>query len=189
MRLYAALDLHSNNNYLVVIDERDQVVFRRKQANELGPLLMVLEPFRPQLFGIVVESTYNWYWLVDGLMESGWKVHLANTAGAEQYAGIKHSNDWTDAHWLAHLLRLGILPEGTIYPKAERAVRDLLRERMRLVAERSRQILSIEGTFARQRGLQLSRRQIGQLDSLELEKCLSDAPLVRQAVAENRACL
>ena len=108
MTLYAALDLHSNNNYLVVIDERDQLVFRRKQANELGPLLKVLEPFRPQLTGIVVESTYNWYWLVDGLMEAGWKVHLAHPAGNEQYSGIKYTNDWSDAQWLAHLLRLGL---------------------------------------------------------------------------------
>jgi transposase len=182
MRLYAALDLHADNNYLVVINEQDQVVYRRKQANELGPLLKVLEPFRPQLAGIVVESTYNWYWLVDGLMEAGWKVHLANTAGTEQYTGLKHSNDWTDAHWLAHLLRLGILPEGYIYPRAERAVRDLLRERFRLVQERSRQIISIEGIFARQRGVALSRRRIGELDSRKLEKSLGEDPLVQQAV-------
>ena len=172
--MYAPLDLHANNNYLVVIDEQDQVVYRRKQANELGPLLKVLETFRPQLAGIVVESTYNWYWLVDGLMEAGWRVHLANTAGSEQYAGIKHSNDWSDAQWLAHLLRLGILPEGYIYPRAERAVRDLLRERWRLVQERSWQVLSIEGIFARQRGVGLSRRQIGELDSLKLEQSLGE---------------
>ena len=182
MTLYAALDLHANNNYLVVIDEQDQVVYRRKQANELGPLLRVLEPFRQQLVGLVVESTYNWYWLVDGLMEAGWKVHLANTAGTEQYAGLKHSNDWTDAHWLAHLLRLGILPEGYIYPKAQRAVRDLLRERFRLVQERSRQIIGIEGIFARQRGVALSGRRIGELDGPELEKRFSEEPLVRQVV-------
>jgi hypothetical protein len=121
MTLYAAIDLHSNNNYLVVIDERDQVVFRRKQANVLSVVLQALEPFRGQLIGIVVESTYNpsgrtfgWYWLVDGLMEAGWRVHLANTAAIQQYEGIKLKNDWTDAQWLAHLLRLGILPEGYI---------------------------------------------------------------------------
>ena len=27
--------------------------------------------------GVVVESTYNWYWLVDGLMADGYAVHLA----------------------------------------------------------------------------------------------------------------
>jgi transposase len=72
-----------------------------------------------------VESTYNWYWLVDGLMEADYRVHLANPAAIQQYSGLKYTNDQSDARWLAHLLRLGVLPEGYIYPKAERAVRDL----------------------------------------------------------------
>ena len=62
----------------------------------------------------MVESTYNWYWLVDGLMEAGYRVHLANTAAIVQYEGL---NDDSDARWLAKLLRLGLLPEGYIYPK------------------------------------------------------------------------
>ena len=33
-----------------------------------------------------MESTYNWYWLVDGLMESGYQVHLASTAAIVQDA-------------------------------------------------------------------------------------------------------
>ena len=77
-----------------------------------------------------MESTYNWYWLVDALMAAGYQVHLANTAAIVQYSGLKYSDDDTDAAWLAKLLRLGLLPEGYIYPKAERAVRDLLRRRL-----------------------------------------------------------
>jgi len=76
--------------------------------------------------GIVVESTYNWYWLVDGLMEEGYKVHLANPSAIKQYEGLKHSDDVREAFFLAQLLKLGILPEGYIYPKEERPVRDLL---------------------------------------------------------------
>ena len=75
---------------------------------------------------IVVESTYNWYWLVDGLIENDYTVHLANTLAIQQYNGIKHTNDETDARFLAHLLRLNILPTGYIYPKAQRYVRDML---------------------------------------------------------------
>jgi transposase len=74
--------------------------------------------------GVVVESTFNWYWLVDGLMEAGYPVHLANTAAIQQYSGLKYTDDRSDARWLAHLLRLKLLPEGYIYPKAERAVRE-----------------------------------------------------------------
>ena len=71
----------------------------------------------------VVESTYNWYWLVDGLMDQGHRVNLANTAAIQQYEGLKYTDDHSDARWLAHILRLGVLPQGYIYPKrSERSV-------------------------------------------------------------------
>jgi transposase len=79
--------------------------------------------------GVVVESTSNWYWLVDGLMDAGYRGHLANPAAMQQYSALKYTDDHSDARWLAHLLRLGVLPDGYIYPKAARAVRDLLRKR------------------------------------------------------------
>jgi transposase len=50
-----------------------------------------------------VESTYNWYWLVDGLMEAGYKVHLANPSAIQQYSGLKHADDKQDAFWLAQI--------------------------------------------------------------------------------------
>ena len=62
-------------------------------------------------------------------MEAGYAVHLANTAVIKQYEGIKHTDDYSDVRWLGQMLRLGLLPEGHIYPKKERAVRDLLRKR------------------------------------------------------------
>jgi transposase len=136
MPLYGAIDLHSNNIYLVVSDEKDQVVLRRRELNLLEHVLGDLEPFRGGLVGVAVESTYNWYWLVDGLMEAGYRVHLVNTAAVRQYEGIKYTNDWSDARWLAHLLRLGLLPEGYIYPAAQRPVRDLLRKRSQLRSAR-----------------------------------------------------
>ena len=86
---------------------------------------------------MVVESTFNWYWLVDGLQDAGYKVHLANPNAMQQYNGLKFVNDRSDARWLAHVLRLGILPEGYIYPREQRALRDLLRKRNRLVQQGS----------------------------------------------------
>ena len=65
---------------------------------------------------MVVESTYNWYWLVDALQAAGYRVHLANTAAIKRYDGLKHSGDEDDAAYLAHLLRLGILPSGYYLP-------------------------------------------------------------------------
>src|SRR3989338_870556 len=120
MKLYGAIDLHSTNNVTVVIDEQDRVVYQKRLPNDLALILKELSVYQCELEGIVVESTYNWYWLVDGLMEQGYKLHLANTAAIQQYEGLKYTDDNSDARWLAHLLRLGLLPEGYIYPRAKR---------------------------------------------------------------------
>ncbi len=133
MKLYAGIDLHSNNNYLAVIDDQDKRLYQKRLPNKPDVILAELDPFHERISGIVVESTFNWYWLVDTLMDNGYKTHLANPAAIQKYKGLKYSNDSHDAFWLAHLLRLGILPEGYIYPKEDRPIRDLLRKRGHLV--------------------------------------------------------
>jgi len=107
----------------------DQVVYQKRLPNDLPLIAQQLSTYQASLEGIVVQSTYNWYWLVDGLMERGHRVHLANTAAIQQYNGLKYTDDHSDARWLAHILRLGVLPQGYIYPKQERVVRDLSRKR------------------------------------------------------------
>jgi transposase len=116
MKLHGAIDLHLNNNVTVLIDEQDQVVYQKRLPNDLPLIAQQLSGYRDRLQGIVVESTFNWYWLVDGLMDQGHRVHLANTAAIQQYHGLKYTDDHSDARWLAHILRLGVLPEGYIYP-------------------------------------------------------------------------
>jgi transposase len=125
---------------------------------------MVLEPFQPDLQGVVVESTYNWYWLVDGLQEHGHKVYLANPSAIKQYDGIKHTDDKWDSFWLAHMKHLNILPEGYIYPKEQRPVRDLLRRRLLFVRHRTSNILSLQSTITRNLGIKISSNQIKQMD-------------------------
>jgi transposase len=129
------------------------------------------------LAGVAVESTYNWYWLVDGLMEHGYKVRLANPAGNEQYSGLKYTDDQYDSRWLAKMMRLGILATGYIYPKEERAIRDLLRKRMRLVQHRTSHIVSVLNTIARNKGRNMSWSKIEAMSSEELSRLLGDEPL------------
>ena len=117
MSHYCGIDLHSNNHVVVVIDERDKRVFDKRLNNDLSATLNVLAPYRETLKGIAVESTFNWYWLVDGLQDNGFGVQLVNTAAVKQYDGLKYSGDHQEAFHLAHLMRLGILPTGYIYPK------------------------------------------------------------------------
>ena len=153
MKLYAGIDLHANNSVVVVRDAEDRVLYQKRLRNELGEILRAVAPYHENLQGIVVASTYNWYWLVAGLRDAGYRVHLANTTASAQYKGLKHTEDESDARWLAHLLRLGIFPAGYIYPKAERAVRDLLRKRSQLVRQRTTTLVSSQNRLTRNTGL------------------------------------
>jgi transposase len=167
---YTGIDLHSTNSVIVVSDEADRILCKRRVPNELGTVLVVLEPYRAELAGVVVEATYNWYWLVDGLQAAGYRVHLANTSAIKQYEGLKHSGDDTDAAHLAHLLRLGILPTGYICPPQQRALRDLARKRLQLTRSRTAHILAVENIVARQTGGRMSSSTVKQLTVEELKK-------------------
>lgn len=184
MKLYAGIDLHSNNSMLVILDEQDRVQLQERLPNELERILLRLAQFKRQLAGVVVESTYNWYWLVDGLMRAGYQVHLAHPAALVQYQGLKHSADEHDARWLAHLLRLGILHEGYIYPRESRAVRDLMRRRMHLVQTRSAQITCVQTQFARSTASSPSGDAIKRMQAEQVEQLLEDAN-VASAVRAN----
>lgn len=160
MSHYCGIDLHSNNHVVVVIDEGDHRVLDKRLSNDLSATLQVLAPYRETLQGIAVESTFNWYWLVDGLQEHGFGVQLVNTAAVKQYDGLKYSGDHQDAFHLAHLMRLGILPTGYIYPKEQRAIRDLLRRRLSLVRTASTQLISVQSQIWRTTGTRIKSAEL-----------------------------
>ena len=182
---YAGIDLHSNNSYIGIIDTDNKRIFKKKARNNLQTVIKLFEPFRKEIKGIVVESTYNWYWLVDGLIDAGYEVHLANPSAIKQYEGLKHSDDITDAFHLANLLRLGILPEGYIYPKEERPVRDLLRKRLHLVQQRTAQILSFQNLVARNLGKQMNVKTIYKMNEEDLENLFEEQHLI----LSGKACI
>lgn len=156
MELYCGIDLHSSNMYLVVLDRELKTVFEGRLRNDLELVLATLEPFQGDLVGIAIESTRNWYWLADGLMEAGYSTHLTNTSAVRQYEGLKYTDDRHDARWLARLLCLGILPEGYIYPKQERPWRDLLRRRSFLVHKRTSLLLAMQAIHLQHTGRRIS---------------------------------
>jgi len=183
---YCGIDLHSNNSVVIVSDEEDRIVFSKRLPNDLGQIRAALEPHREDLAGVVIESTYNWYWLVDGLMDTGYQVHLAHPSAIKKYEGLKHSGDFADATYLAHLLRLGLLAEGYVYPREERGVRDLARKRLQLVRYRTAQILAIEGILMRQTGARLKGEAVKRLTAEQVD-AFAFAPDVSLAVEANRA--
>jgi transposase len=177
MTTYAGIDLHSSNCYLAVIDQQQTRLFGKRLPNSLEQVQAALRPFKEGLSGVVVESTFNWYWLVDGLQEEGYRVHLANPSAIRQYEGIKHTDDKWDDFWLAQLLLLGILPEGYIYPRAERSTRDLLRRRLLFVRQRTAHILSFQSMVYRCSGQRISANQIKQLTTADAAALFSDGQL------------
>jgi transposase len=100
---------------------------------------------------------------------------LANPSAIQQYEGLKHTDDQWDSFWLAHMYRLGILPEGYIYPKEHRAVRDLLRRRLLFVKHSTSHILSLQSMISRNLGLNMSGREIKKLKQEDVDD-LFDCP-------------
>lgn len=168
MKLYGGIDLHSNNIVLAICDEAGKEIFRRRLPTDLSVIIGTLKEYKDNIVGLVVESTYNWYWLVDGLMDASYKVHLANPAAIQQYSGLKYTDDNSDASWLAEMLRLNILPEGYIYPREQRTSRDLMRKRMQLVQQQTSNLLSIQGLYVRHLNKSLSSNKVKTLTSEQI---------------------
>jgi transposase len=183
MKKYSGIDLHANNCVVVVSDEEDRVCCERRVPNELAKVLALLEPFRDDLVSVAVESTFNWYWLVDGLRDAGFDVKLVNTAAIVQYEGLKYSGDEHDARHLAHLLRLKLLRFGFAFAPEWRAVRDLARKRQQLVQSRTTHVLALETIYARQTGGRLAGNVAKALQTEDIEHWAwpADVTLAAQA--------
>lgn len=160
MGMYCGIDLHATNSFLCVIDESGQARLEAKVPNRLDAVRSRLEPFRDELQAVAVESTLNWYWLIDGLAGAGYPMRLANPSAMKRYEGLKYSDDRHDARWIAELLRLGILPTGYIYPCESRPLRDLLRHRARLVRNRTARLLTFQNLLARETGRQITGNEL-----------------------------
>ena len=171
--LYGGLDLHGDNVFCSLLNEAREVVFERRLPNDMATIRETLAPYRPQIRELAVESTYNWYWIVDGLRKLKYHVKLANPARMQENIGLKFANDKTDARFIARQLTMGVLPEGYIYPAETRGVRDLLRRRMRLVHVRTSEWLSLEGLVARHTGQDMGMKE---LTTCNIGEVLADQP-------------
>jgi transposase len=152
MKIMVGIDLHSNNALCGLMDESGRRLIHKQLPCDLAAILQMLKPYHKRIATIAVESTYNWYWLVDGLQDQGCHVVLANPAAMQPYSGKKHTDDVSDAYFLAELLRLNLLPTGHLCDRKTRPVRDLLRRRMLLVRQRTTLILSFKSLNERTLG-------------------------------------
>ena len=151
-KLIAGIDLHSNNLVIGLINQDGKRIGHRTLECDLERVTEFLQPLKARLQSLAVESTFNWYWLVDGLRAQDYPIDLANPAKIEQYSGLKHADDKHDAFHLAELQRLKILPKAHVYDPELRPVRDLLRRRTSLVEQRTALLLSFKSLYARTTG-------------------------------------
>jgi transposase len=166
-KLMAGIDLHGNNLVIGVINQDGKRIKHQKLECDLEQVIGFVKPLKAQLQSLAVESTFNWYWLVDGLRAQGYPVDLANPAKIEQYSGLKHADDKHDAFHLAELQRLNILPKAHIYDAQLRPVRDLLRRRTNLVQQRTALLLSFKSLYARTTGQSMPLGTLKAMDPKE----------------------
>ena len=166
--IMAGVDLHSNNLMLALVDQDGQRLMHQRLACDLKGVERALAPYRKRINTIGVESTFNWYWLVDGLQALRYHTVLANPAAIQQYEGIKQTDDKHDAYWIAEMLRLKILPTGYICDPMLRPVRDLLRRRLGLVRKRVALILSLKSLHLRVHGRPLSLAEVKRMEVDEI---------------------
>jgi len=186
-KLHAGIDLHSNNLTIGLVNQEGKRVAHRTLECKLDDVVGFLKPHRAQLESMAVESTFNWYWLVDGLRQLDYPIDLANPAKIEQYNGLKHAGDKDDAFHLGELQRLKILPKAYVYAPELRPVRDLLRRRTSLVHQRTALFLSFKSLYTRTTGQRLDLKEVKKMEPKQAPK-LYEHPanqLIAQIQAEH----
>jgi transposase len=180
MSFYCGIDLSAMTSWICVVDDHLSVVLERKVPNELPVVLDALAPFAADL-RVVGESTFNWYWLVDGLQDHGIDVTLAHCLGLAAISKAKVKTDRCDAFTLAKLHRAGVIPPAYIYPRETRPIRDLLRRRGHLVAARAHEYGRLRLVLLRHGVLSSSRALIKRADEDDLAPLLDHRVLLLNA--------
>lgn len=184
------MDLHSDNVVVVIrqtqvgnIHLKGETVFSRafkinSPSNRLE-LYKALEPFCAlSTTRAVVESTYNWYWLADEFEKRNWNLRIADPSTVSQ-AKKKYSDDWTDAEFLAEMVRINSIKSYEYLSKHKRAIRDLCRMRQEFVNLRAQPKITIANLYVNQLG---DRVKTNALVKVAYEALAENKPIDSDAV-------
>jgi transposase len=137
----AGVDLHKNNLRICIMNTVGKILYQSTiTRHKLKRLKKCLAPYGTDVT-IGVESTYNWYWLIDWCREQGLPYTLGHATYIKKKMIGKNKNDTIDARALADLLRLNDFPCAAVCPAAYRSTRDLVRRRNAYVNMRTRLLL------------------------------------------------
>ena len=169
---YVGIDFHRRRSVVVHLDGDGERVSLTRIDNTPAALAASVAD-AGEAPEVVLEATYGWYWAADLLADVGASVHLANPR-ALNWGERRVKNDVADATDLAHMLRLGRLPEAWIAPPDVRELRELVRYRAKLVQLRSGLKAQVHAVMAKHGVLPSVVDMFGpagqrQLDELQLE--------------------
>jgi len=140
---HVGVDLHKEHSWFHVLDANGNKLNSKNISNNQESLKRYFQQI-PKPFEIAVEATYNWYFFVDIAEEHAEKVYLANSYELKAFAKRHKKTDKIDARLIAYLLHKGFLPVVTIADKQTRQTRELLRCRLSVVTDRSRNIFRLK---------------------------------------------
>jgi transposase len=131
------IDLHARQMYICVMDREGNILVHKNiKGNDFAFFLKLVDPYMHSLT-VVCECCFNWYWLADACEDAGITFALGHALYLKHIHGGKNKNDKLDSEKLAHLLRTNLIPPSYIYPRKNRSMRALLRQRMGYVWERA----------------------------------------------------
>ena len=140
------IDLHAQTMAICIMDKNGKILVKKSIKCDIGLLMEQLKPYLKSIT-VGVESTYNWYWLLDGLKKNKVPCHLGHALYIKYRCGNKHKNDPVDARGIADLLRTNRFPLAYDYPEEMRETRDLLRRRHFFVQKRAGTYTHLQNTL------------------------------------------
>ena len=150
--LHSGIDLHKRDLTVTTVDAAGQPVKTARLRTTRAAVTQYFAALGPEQRA-VVESTATWYWLADLLRAQHIDLTLGHSKYIKAISYAKVKTDAVDAATLAQLLRSDLIPaahawaEPMISPEL-REPRDLLRQRLVLVAKRTRCKNAVTGLLA-----------------------------------------
>jgi len=144
---YLGIDLHKKRSFTVLLDRDGRLMHEGGLPNDQMREFLALKV--PRATTVVMEATFNWPFMYDLASEYVEQVLLAHPQKVKMIAEATVKTDKIDARTLAHLARTGYLPTAYAAPRAVRELRQLLRHRANLVADRTRQKNRIHSILTR----------------------------------------
>lgn len=153
------IDLHAQTMAICIMDKNGKTLLKKSIKCDIGLLMALLKPYLKSIT-VGVESTFNWYWLLDGLKKKKVRCHLGHALYIKRRMGEKHKRDSADARGIADLLRTNRFPLAYDYPEEMRETRDLLRRRHFFVQKRAGTYTHLQNTFNSHGFMESFRRNV-----------------------------